>query len=515
MISLAAPDATMYWLSRRTRNDQFLLYCFTESGRTDNALRAEILQRCAAVPELRLRLHDDPTGLAYPRWIPAEPAAAQIEQHRLPAPHWPELLAAVGRLTGTGVDARESPWRLHIFREVRDGPVCGSPATVVVLQISHALADGRGASRIARALFTEPTPPEAGSASPGAEPVGETPPPGTAPAECRPVSAAGEPESKGGRSARPASAKQALGPPGADEFAPVPRIGGLPADRGARSPGIPAVPLASLRAAVTLPVGIARTVRRGMAAARARNELAALTTAGRVPPPGTGYPPGPLNGPAEVGGHAVRLLVCPADDFRVPGLSVTVVGLTVVSIAVERYLRAYGAQVTRLGAQVPMALPPRRGVRNNYRSLGVDLAAGEQDPRRRAALIAAELTARRERARHPLLDAQDAVDAVLPPLLLRRDVRDYPIDSIPEQVTGHTVVSSVNRGPADLRFGGAPVRFTGGFPALGSVMHLTHGIHGLGETVTLSVHADPGVVDPDVYADHLRDALRELPRLRD
>ncbi|WP_280434304.1 wax ester/triacylglycerol synthase domain-containing protein [Nocardia carnea] len=506
MISLAAPDATMYWLSRRTRNDQFLLYCFAESDRADSALRDEILQRCAAVPELRQRLHEDRTGLAYPMWIPAEPTAAQIRQHRLPAPHWPELLTALGRLTGTGVDARESPWLLHIFRGIRDSPVPDPQATVVVLQISHALVDGRGAARIARALFTEPTSwdvpaPE----SPGAE---------LAPQAGLSVARAGEPVSKVGESDRAGSSGREFTSSGAAGPAPVPHTGALPMGHRT-SPGvISAVRLASLRAAVLLPVGVARTVRRGLAAARARNELAALTAAGRVPPPGPGYPPGPLNRPAVVAGHAVRMLVCPAEDFRVPGLSVTVVGLTAVSIAVEQYLRGRGAEVTRLGAQVPMALPTRRGVRNNYRSLGVDLAAGEQDPRRRAAAIAAELAARRERARHPLHDAQDAVDAVLPPLLLRRDVRTYPIHSTPEQITGHTVVSSVNRGPADLTFGGAPVRFTGGFPALGAVMHLTHGIHGLGETVTLSVHADPDVVDPDIYAGHLRDALRELPRLR-
>lgn len=548
----------MYWLSRRTHNDQFLLYCFAEPTRTNSALAAEMLQRCAAVPELRLRLHEDPTGLSYPRWIVAEPAAAQIEQHRLHRPHWPELLLALGRLTGTGVDAQVAPWRVHIFRGIHDSPVSDPQVTVVVLQISHALVDGRGASRIARGLFAGPTTPgpapvssgnvpEAGGVRPtggGSEyPVGDGIPES---AEClsgtgEPLPQAGKPGTAEGEYARPVGAEapesaeelslrgagepisqvepehrapseRDLAPPA--EFAMVPGTHQVPTQHGAR-PSVISVRLAALRAAVTLPVGVARTVRRGMAAARARNQLAALTAAGRIPPPGPGYSPGPLNGPAEVAGHAVRMLVCPAEAFRVPGFSVTVVGLTAVSIALERYLLGQGEEVTRLGAQVPMALPPRRGIRNNYRSLGVDLGVGEPDPRRRAAAIAAELAARRERARHPLLDAQGAVDAVLPPLLLRRDVRDYPIDSTPEQITGHTVVSSVNRGPADLSFGGAPVRFTGGFPALGAVMHLTHGIHGLGHTVTLSVHADPGVVDLDTYAGHLRDALRELPALRD
>ncbi|NUS93455.1 MAG: DUF1298 domain-containing protein, partial [Nocardia sp.] len=273
------------------------------------------------------------------------------------------------------------------------------------------------------------------------------------------------------------------------------------------------IALRALRGAAGLAPGTVRTLRRGFATGRARTELAELTAAGQVPPPAPGYPPGPLNVPGEITGRAARMLVFPAADFRLPGHSVTVAGLTAISLALERYLRGRGADVTRMGAQVPMAIPPRPGVRNNYRSLGVDLAIGERDPARRAAHIATDLAARRTRALHPLLAAQDAVTAVLPPLLLRRDVRNYPIDIVPAEITGHTVVSSVNRGPADLSFGAAPVRFTAGFPALGAVMHLTHGIHGIGETVTLSLHADPAVVpDPDDYADQLRAAVRDIRR---
>lgn len=433
----------MYWLSRRTPNDQFLLYCFAESAWQNTRLRDSVLQRCAAIPELRVRLCPDPTGLSYPVWVPAEPEPAHFVTHRLDRPYWPDLLAALGRLLGTGVDATRQPWRLHIFRGVQESPAPDPAVTVVVLQISHALVDGRGASRIARALFTD---------GPGA----------------------------------------------------------------AAAPGMPLLPRARMvvragRGALALPPSIVRTFRRGLAAGRARTELAELTAAGRVPPAAPGYPPGALNVPGEVTGHSARMLVGRAGDFRMSGRSVTVAGLTAISLALQRYLRERGAEAAALGAQVPMAIPPRPGVRNNYRSLGVDLAIGAHDPVRRAAAIAADLAARRERARHPLLAAQDAVTAVLPPLLLRRDVRNYPIDLVPERITGHTVVSSVDRGPADLRFGAAPVRFTGGFPALGTVMHLTHGIHGMGDTVTLSLHADPAVVpDLDDYAEHLRAALRDI-----
>ena len=39
------------------------------------------------------------------------------------------------------------------------------------------------------------------------------------------------------------------------------------------------------------------------------------------------------------------------------------------------------------------------------------------------------------------------------------------------------------------------------------MMSLTHGVHGIGDTVTISVHADPVNVDVDDYVDRLRVAI--------
>ncbi|WP_040832920.1 WS/DGAT domain-containing protein [Nocardia brevicatena] len=474
MSSLAPQDATMYWLSRRIRNDQFLLYCFAESECGTPELRRAIVDRCAAIPELRVRLREDPTGLSYPRWVPCVPASDQFVDHASQGWGWSRLLRALGELLHTGVDPVYRPWRLHVFRGIREAPTGDPFSTVVVLQTSHALADGRGAARLARGLFT-------GS--------GETERSGT------------------------------------DRNIAVPRIGGRAPgaetavpdrERGvARWPGRAVRAVASRfpagYAAARMPTDIVRTLGRGVRAHRAQRELARLTSEGRLPGPAPGYPPGPLNGPEQVTGHTVRVIVRPVEDFRVSGHSITVVALTAVSLAVERYLASRGESVRRLGAQVPMALPEVAGVRNNYRSLGVDLCAGESDLRRRAAAIAEVLAARRSRAVHPLLAVQDAVTAAVPALVHRRDVQRFPIETIPGTVAGHTVLSSVDRGPADLTFGGAPVRFTAGFPALGSVMHLTHGLHGLGGTVTFSVHADPAAVpDIDVYTERLRSALGEV-----
>ncbi|WP_306364282.1 WS/DGAT domain-containing protein [Nocardia sp. CC227C] len=502
MNSLAPWDATMYWLSARTRNDLFLLYCFADTGVPTAELRAAIAERTARIPDLLVRVLDVPANLAYPRWVSCEFADGQIVEYALEESDWSELLNALGKLVDTSLDPTDRPWRLHLFRHVTAAPTASGPALVAVLQLSHALADGRRAADLARALFTERD--------------------GTAPI----------PLPRNGNSVGAQRGNDAVRPEGSERLSkrsddrrhggaagPTPcgttdqRGSGSPTER--RAAVFPDRVRRWFAAAVALPgipLGMARTVFRGYTAYRAQRELAELTARGRLPPPASGYPPNLLHGNGAIPGHAVRMLVFDTADLRTPGHTVTVVALTAVSLAVQRYLRARGEPADALGAQVPMAVSGDSGdQRNSYRDLSVDLAADEPDPHRRADRIAATMATRRTRATHPLHAAQDAVTAALPAPVLHRDVTTYPMDVLPDRISGHTVVSSVHRGPADLTLGSGPVHFTAGFPALGSVMHLTHGIHGLGDTVTFSIHADPAVIpDLDTYAQLLTTAVADV-----
>ncbi|MET8655155.1 wax ester/triacylglycerol synthase domain-containing protein [Nocardia aurea] len=468
---VAAQDATMFWLSARTRNDLFLLYSFADEGVPTAVLRALVETRSAEIADLRVRLRAVRGDLDYPAWVPCDFRDDQFIEHPLRRPDWPHLLDAVGELLDTSVDAAVRPWRVHVFRAVEGAPASGGEseqATVVLLQMSHALVDGRRASAVARALF----------ASPGI---------GTEAAESDPDTDSSRDSVFGRARALANHAAGFLRGVGSSE--PVDAVVGL----------------------VATPVQVVRTVTRGVRAYRAQRELARSTAAGAVPPPPSGFTPTSLNRSAAEGisRHAVRVIVTDGDDMRLAGRTVTVLASTAVSVALAEYLALRGESVDRLGAQVPMAVPGGAHVRNNYRGLGVDLHADEPDLSRRADRIADELAERRIRAGHPLLGAQERVTAVTPARVLRRDTESYPLDT-PESIAGHTVVSSVHRGAADLHFGG-PVRFTGGFPAIGSVMHLTHGIHGLGDTVTISVHADLAVLpDIDVYAELLRVALNRV-----
>lgn len=145
----------MFWLSGRTRNDLFLLYCFTDTGVPSEELRARVAARAALVPDLSVRLREVPRDLSYPSWVPCAFADDQFFEHHLPECTWPAVESALGTLLATGVDATHRPWRLHVFRAVTGAPTSSGPVTVAVLQMSHALADGRHAATLARALFTD------------------------------------------------------------------------------------------------------------------------------------------------------------------------------------------------------------------------------------------------------------------------------------------------------------------------------------------------------------------------
>lgn len=396
---MAVPDAQLWWLSAKTPNDQFLVYVV--DGTPDIGAAVDEMRRNAArCEDLQLRVVDD-NRWRYPRWRRCAITAEQFVVH--PGPQWPNCLDAIAGLDQ--LDATRMAWRVHIF-----------PPSVVVIQMSHALADGTRSAGLAGALLGRSTP---------------------LPAVSRPAG------------------------------------GFLPA--------------------------------RAVAAAKAHRQLARDVATGVVMPPS---PPRPLlsvNAPRS-GSSVLRTLV--VDRERLSRPTVTVGALVAVAQALGGYLADRGEDVRRLGAEVPLTLggPGPVKARNNFRNVSVDLHP-QLGPDQRAARIAADLAGHRQRAVHPAALTSAAASAALPAAVLRWGMAQFDPVARPAAVAGHTVVSSVNRGPADLSFGGCPVRFSTGFPALSPVMGLTHGVHGLGKTVAVSVHADPAAVDVADYVDRLADAL--------
>ena len=252
--------------------------------------------------------------------------------------------------------------------------------------------------------------------------------------------------------------------------------------------------------AITAAPGRGRVVR-GVDAFRHNRQLVRDTGTGRLP-----LPPGPV--PAlsvnekPTGARILRTFV--RHRMQLPGRSATVGALVAISEALSGYLLARGDDASTLTALVPMAKPGAPHARNHsgpeFIRLHPDVTAKDE----RAGLIATELHECQRRRQHRAFVAQALALEALPwPLQRWVSSRANPL-----VVMAHTVVSSVNRGAADLSFGGCPVIMTAGYPFLSPTIGLTHGVHGIGDMVGISVNTTESVVpDIDDYLDRLNAAL--------
>ena len=240
---------------------------------------------------------------------------------------------------------------------------------------------------------------------------------------------------------------------------------------------------------------------RAVDAARAHRQLVRDTHAGLLEP-GRGSRPLLRTNSRPDGARSVRTLV--RQRAQLAGPTVTVGVLAAVSSALSGLL---GGTVDALGAEVPMAKPGVPQAHNHFGNVVVGLYPG-LGADARVERIATDLANGRRRFEHPATRAADRAFAAVPAALLRWGVSQFDPDLRPGQVLGNTVVSSVHRGAADLSFGDAPVVLTAGYPALSPLMGLTHGVHGIGDTIAISVHAaESAVPDIDAYVRLLDAAL--------
>ena len=398
-------------------SDQFLLYAF-DGGRTDiDRALAEIRGRAEACDELKLRISDN-RFWTYPIWALGEVGAEQFVVHDRAGDTWARCLAAVAALSHDQLDPQVMTWRLHVFAGIEGVPAAQTRATVVVLQICHALGDGIRSSELAGYL---------------------------------------------------------LG-----------RAGTVPAVVVQR-PG---------------PIGFAR---RAFSAGRAHRRLVRDTACGLIPDKAVSRPVQRTN-TRPCGSRHIQTVLCERE--RLVGSTITVGVLTAVSTALSGHLRERGDDPARMGAEVPMSKPGKRLAHNHFGNIAVGLYPNDQIEVR-ARRIAADLQERRRRAAHPAMRAEGLALAAVPAPLLRWGVAQFDPDVRSPTVTGNTVVSSVNRGPRDLRFGTEPVLFSAGYPGLSPMMGLTHGVHGIGDTIAVSVHAaESAIGDFDAYVDRLEHGLR-------
>jgi hypothetical protein len=228
-------------------------------------------------------------------------------------------------------------------------------------------------------------------------------------------------------------------------------------------------------------------------AARAHRKQVSDTRSGLLPP-AIGPQPALSTNTHPTGARPLRTLVRHRSQLNGP--TATVAALAAVSGALAGQL---GDVALSPVAEVTMAKPGVPHAHNHFANATIGLYP-HLDRQARVEKIATDLTNARLRSEHPAFRAADRAFAATPAPLLRWGASLFDPEVQPAQVAGNTVVSSIYRVPVDLTFGATPVLLTAVFPGLSSVIGLTHGVWGVGDTVTVSVHAaESAVGDIDDY----------------
>ncbi|MFT4087638.1 MAG: DUF1298 domain-containing protein [Gordonia sp. (in: high G+C Gram-positive bacteria)] len=236
----------------------------------------------------------------------------------------------------------------------------------------------------------------------------------------------------------------------------------------------------------------------GLGLVAARRSARCTDPAGRSPMPATSLNTAP--GPERV----LRTLTVDAGRLCFGGQSVTAGAIVVIGRALSAYLGDdVGAVELTIGRE------PDPIARNNFFTASIGTHLHDVDRSVGAAAVAADIAAARRRDGSAGRIAARRAARRTPAVLERLGVRLSANAPQPVLMSGATVVSSVNRGAGDLRLTGLPVLFTAGFPALSRVHSLTHGVHGIGGAVTISVHASTSAMpDVDRYAALLKECMR-------
>jgi hypothetical protein len=236
---------------------------------------------------------------------------------------------------------------------------------------------------------------------------------------------------------------------------------------------------------------------RAIESARAHRRLVSDTRDGLLPP-AIGPQPAMSTNTRPSGARSLRTLV--RHRAQLDGPTATVTALAAVSGALSGRL---GDREESLVAEVTMAKPGVPHAHNHFANVTVGLHP-ELSRQERLQRIAADLANARRRSEHPAARAADRAFATTPAPLLRWGISLFDPEAQPPHVSGSTVISSMYRGPSDLTFGDTPVLLAAVYPELSPAMSLVHGVWGIGDTVTISIHAAQSAIpDIDEYAARL------------
>ncbi|OQS15693.1 hypothetical protein B0T36_06795 [Nocardia donostiensis] len=213
-------------------------------------------------------------------------------------------------------------------------------------------------------------------------------------------------------------------------------------------------------------------------------------------------------------GRAMRTFPLRLQDVRIPGVTVTAVGLTAISRAMQRYLDERGETCPDdLAAYVTIAVPEATvmGV-NRVGADVVDLSPALPDLAGRAEAVDATLRVRRRSASSRReLNRLELVDR-LPSRVYRARFGTLWPDDPAAPAVAHTILTSIKCEPtAEWSLLGRRFRFAGMLPPVYPDIGLAHSFVGAGDSFTVSAACDPDIVaDFDDYCALLRESIHEV-----
>lgn len=451
MKPMGMADAVFYYsCTTGGSSDSFMLLVF-ESGDDSAPSIGRVIEHVAAraprIPALNRCLREAPLGLEHPSWeASARPAQDHVRHHQLTGASWSDLENAVGRLLTTRVDPRDLPWLLHVITGVEHVPHVQGVATVVVLQISHALSDGVGTSKLLRALFTADPDDDA-----HIQFELDSHRPRTAPRLLTAILAAAR----------------------APHDLTKSRVDAWSARRAYRR---------------HLVEGPGQTLRRSGA-------VPSTSLNGRIGQDRrVTIRPQPIDvlrrAPHTVTSSAVTATsVALQRYFDITGETVSGLAAS-VPVALPPSTEWSSSNRTIIGV--------------------VDMHADIDDLDRRAHAVAEDLRAERIRVLDEHILNMARADHLVPAPIVRTLVRRTARQPtrLSGEIGAQTNVVSVNRGPANLELCGSRSVFTAGFPYIDDGRGLTHGFFGLGDVVTTcTVSCPEAVPEPQFYADVLEQSV--------
>ncbi|MBQ7803965.1 wax ester/triacylglycerol synthase domain-containing protein [Rhodococcus sp. (in: high G+C Gram-positive bacteria)] len=454
-----ARDAAFFYLERQHVTQSFVTgyVFFSDDGGAPDVGREEIVgwlsDRVDGLPALRDRVIRVPFALAVPRVC--EDANFDIGRHLVfhDAAHWDDLRTLAPQLIARRMDPAHPLWRIHVAQKVRGVMGRSDPATVVMIQFHHSIADGQESVRIAKRLFSS-----------------------------APVHVKDLPSLRGGA---------------------VPSIAGLTFRSLVSVPWVLMRFLSSLR---TIGAGnrlVRDEVARGDYRVEAREPFAAPFN-------------GALGERRRFDCLFIPFGEVKKVRSALGNVTINDIFLAIVSLGLSRYLAERGSGSSgSLGATVPVStrgIAPAQTSRNQFVVCGVDLHTDVADPIERVHRIHNSAVEAISAAKSPGHMMIFGALASVPGFIFKKSVgvierRQHrnPVASF------HTGISSVPRGEGDWRLGDAKAVGCFDMISLEGIAGVGHTIDTLGDLATINITVDPDLfADIDRYRELLADAWNDI-----